>query len=135
MYDDNTRRNFLIQLCTGVAKEAISGTVMLPPREGYLKAKSILKEMFGQSHIVAASHVDRVTTGGPIKEFKSDKLLQLARDMENCEMNLRELGNQADINSRSNISAVLLQLPKNLSTEGSKHRIQGIKVENLTSPN
>jgi hypothetical protein len=93
---------------------------MLPPREGYFKAKSILKEMFGQAHIVAASHVDRVTKGGPIREFESDKLLQLARDMENCEMNLRELGYQADINSRSNISAVVLRLPKYLRSEWAK---------------
>ena len=119
VYDDNTRRNFLIQLCTEVAKET-SGTVMLPPHEGYFKAKSILKEMFGQAHIVAPSHVDRVTKGGPIKEFKSDKLLQLARDMENCEMNLQELGYQSEINSRSNISAVVLRLPKYLRSEWAK---------------
>jgi hypothetical protein len=43
---------------------------MLPPEEGYNKAKSILREMFRQTHIVAASHIDRVTKGGTIKEFK-----------------------------------------------------------------
>jgi hypothetical protein len=52
------------------AKDAVSGTVMLPPEEGYNKAKSILREMFRQTHIVAASHIDRVTKGGTIKEFK-----------------------------------------------------------------
>ncbi|CAB4037458.1 Hypothetical predicted protein, partial [Paramuricea clavata] len=57
--DPNVRRTYLIQLCTGKAKEAISGSVMLPPEEGYKKAKSILHEMFGQAHIVAASHIDR----------------------------------------------------------------------------
>ncbi len=40
--------------------------------------------------------------------------------MENCEMNLRELGYQADINSRSNISAVVLRLPKYLRSEWAK---------------
>ena len=108
--DPNARRSFLIQLCTGEAKDAVSGTVMLPP-EGYNKAKSILRKMFGQTHIVAASHIGRVTKGGTIKEFESEKLLQLARDMENCEMNLCKLGYQADINSRGNMSAVVLRLP------------------------
>jgi hypothetical protein len=70
--DPNARRSFLIQLCTGEAKDAVSGTVMLPPEEGYNKAKSILQEMFGQTHIVAASHIDRVTKGGTIKEFESE---------------------------------------------------------------
>lgn len=116
----NARRNFLIQLCTGKAKDAISGTVMLPPEEGYAKARSILREMFGQTHIIAASHIDRVTKGGPIKGFESEKLLQLARDMENCQMNLSSLGFHADINSRGNLSAVVLRLPSYLRSEWAK---------------
>ena len=116
----NARRSFLIQLCIGKAKEAISGTVMLPPEEGYNKAKSILHEMFGQTHIIAASHVEKVTKGGIIKENEGEKLMQLARDMENGGMNLKSLGYQADINSRSNISAVVLHLPKYLHSEWAK---------------
>ena len=88
----NARHNYLIQLCTGKTKEAISET-----EEGYAKAKSILKEMFGQTHIIVASHIDRVTKGGAIGEFESQKLLQLARDMVNCQMNLSKLGFHADI--------------------------------------
>ena len=118
--DPNVRRNYLIQLCTGKAKKAISGSVMLPPEEGYRKAKSILHEMFGQSHIVAASHIDRVTKGPIIRENENEKLMQLARDMENCGMNLNKLGYQSDINSRHNISAIVLRLPKYLRSEGAK---------------
>ena len=73
----NARRNFLIQLCSGKAKEAISETVMLPAEEGFTKAKSILHEMFGQTHIVAASHIDKITGGGSIKEYENEKLMQL----------------------------------------------------------
>ena len=116
----NARRNFLIQLCSGKAKEAISGTVMLPAEEGYIKAKSILHEMFGQTHIVAASHIDKITGGGPIKENENERLMQLARDMENCEMNLNKLDYQADINSRSNMSAVVMRLPRYLRSEWAK---------------
>lgn len=57
----NARRNFLIQLCTGKAKDAISGTVMLPS-VGYAKAQSILREMFAH----------QVTKGGSIKEFGNE---------------------------------------------------------------
>ena len=116
----NARRNLLIQLCTGKAKDAISGTVMLPPEEGYGKAQSILREMFGQTHIIAASHIDRVTKGGAIREFESEKLLQLARDMENCQMNLSKLGFYADINSRGNMTSMVLRLPRHLRSEWAK---------------
>ena len=114
------RRTYLIQLCTGKAKEVISGSVMLPPEEGYKKAKSILHEMFGQAHIVAASHIDRVTKGSIIRENESEKLMQLARDMENCGMNLNKLGYQSDINSRHNISTIVLRLQKYLHSEWAK---------------
>ena len=89
--DPKVRRTYLIQLCMGKAKEAIIGSVMLPPEEGYKKAKSILHEMFGQVHIVAASHIDRVTKGSIIRENESEKLMQLDRDMENCGMNLNKI--------------------------------------------
>ena len=118
--DPNVRQNFLIQLCTGKAKDAISGTVMLTPEEGYKKAKSILHKMLGQTHVVAASHIDRVTNGCLIKENESEKLLQLARDMENKAMNLNKLRYQSDINSRYNISAVVLRLPRYLRSECAK---------------
>ncbi|XP_028412570.1 uncharacterized protein LOC114535462 [Dendronephthya gigantea] len=76
--------------------------------------------MFGQNHIVAASHIDRVTKGGVIKEFETEKLLQLARDMENCQMNLSKLGYHADINLRGNMTAVVLRLPRYLRSEWAK---------------
>ena len=68
--DSNVRCNFLIQLCTEKAKDAINGTVMLAPDEGYKKAKFILHEMFGQTHVVAALHIDCVMKGCAIKETK-----------------------------------------------------------------
>ena len=76
--------------------------------------------MFGQSHIVAASHIDRVTKSPIIRKNENEKLMQLARDMENCGMNLNKLGYQSDINSRHNISAIVLRLPKYLRSEWAK---------------
>lgn len=70
--------------------------------------------------MVAASHIDRVTKGCVIKENEGEKLLQLARDMENCAMNLNKLGYQSDIKSRYNISAVVLGLPRYLRSEWAK---------------
>ena len=93
---------------------------MLPPEEGYQKAKSILHEMFGQSHIVAASHIDQVTKGPIIQENENEKLMQLVRDLENCGMNLNKLVYQSDVNSRHNISAIVLCHPKYLRSEWAK---------------
>ena len=45
------RLAYLIQFCTGVAKEAISNCVMLSEDKKYLKAREILPNSFGQNHI------------------------------------------------------------------------------------
>ena len=46
--------------------------------------------------------------------------MQLARDVENCGMNLSKLGYQADINSRHSVGAIVLRLPKYLRSEWAK---------------
>ena len=76
--------------------------------------------MFGQSHIVAASHIDQVTKGPIIQENENEKLMQLVRDLENCGMNLNKLVYQSDVNSTHNISAIVLCHPKYLRSEWAK---------------
>lgn len=63
---------------------------MQPSNDGFEKGKSILQEMFGQTYIVASSHVDKVGKGEIINE--NGKLMQLARDLANCGINLNKLG-------------------------------------------
>jgi hypothetical protein len=55
--DSNVRRNYLIELCTGKAKEAIGGTVMLPADEGYAKASCM--KCLGK-HILLLPHIKTV---------------------------------------------------------------------------
>ena len=86
------RLAYLIQFCTGTAKEAISNCVMLPEDEGYSKAREILHNSFGQNHIIIYAYINKVTKGGVIRDGEFDKLQQLARDMENCKINLTQLG-------------------------------------------
>ena len=54
---------------------------MLPEQEEYAKARKILRNSFGQSHIITCVYINKVTKGGVIRDGESDKLLQLAMDM------------------------------------------------------
>jgi hypothetical protein len=77
-----------------------------------------------------------VIKGSIIKENESEKLMQLARDMENCGMNLRKLGYQSDISSRHNISAIVLRLPKkriSLEIKGVNQILQHSQVSSKQS--
>jgi hypothetical protein len=50
--DPCQRLSFLLNYTKGRAKRAIEGCVMLPPLEGYMRARTILKDLFGRSYAV-----------------------------------------------------------------------------------
>ena len=58
--EPRTRLAYLIQLCSGIAKDAISNCVMLPDEEGFSRAKEILHNSFGQSHIITHANIDKL---------------------------------------------------------------------------
>ena len=111
---------YLIQLCSGIAKDAISNCVMLPDEEGFSRAKEILHNSFGQSHIITHAYIDKVTKGGLIRDGDSEELLQLARDMENCKINLTQLGCESEINAQSNLERIVARLPRYIQAEWTK---------------
>ena len=65
--DPRLRLSYLIQYCTGEAKRSIDDCVVLPPEDGYQRAKKILLTRYGKPHLVARSHIERIVNGPPIK--------------------------------------------------------------------
>ncbi|XP_077997089.1 uncharacterized protein LOC144450360 [Glandiceps talaboti] len=118
--DDNARLAYLIQYCTGPAKEAIRNCVILPPNKGYKEAKSILHKNFGQKHIIVRATIDKVVHGSQIKASESEKLLQLARDMNNCHLSSEQMNYRADINSMDTLEKIVKRLPPYLQADWAK---------------
>ena len=58
---DNSRRlQFLIQHCTGKARDTIESCSNLSASEGYRVAKETLRENFGKPHIIAGAHIKKL---------------------------------------------------------------------------
>ena len=114
---DADRLNYLIQYCKGKARQAIEHCIIMPPNEGYQRAKEILRRSFGRNHIVTQAFLDKVITGPPIKAHEADKLSQLARDMETCLMGSTQLGNEAHINSIDTLGKIVGRLPIHLRSK------------------
>ena len=70
--------------------------------------------------------------GGSIKDGKSGKLLELARDMENCQINLTQLGCESEINAQSNLEKIVTRLPRYLQADWAKEAY--ILLENNKTP-
>ncbi|KAK3718239.1 hypothetical protein QZH41_002053 [Actinostola sp. cb2023] len=64
---DSDHLSYLIQFCKGKAKEAIENCIIMPPEEGYKRAKAILRKNFGRTHIVSKAFLDKVVKGPPIR--------------------------------------------------------------------
>ena len=109
--DCRLKLSYLIQYCEGEAKRSIEDCVVLPPENGYARARSILQARYGKPHLVARSHVDKLVNGPGIKPNNVQDLMNLSLDMEKCEITLSQLGFVSDINNTENLRKIVKRLP------------------------
>ena len=115
--NDADRLNYLIQYCKGTARQAIEHCIIMPPEEEYRRAKEILRENFGRNHVVTQAFLDKVVSRPPIKVNETEKLSQLARDMETCLLGFTQLGDGTNINSMDTLGKVVSRLPIHLRSK------------------
>ena len=111
--DSRMKLSYLIQLCSGKARECIEDCVVLEPNEGYKRAFGILKSRFGKPHIIANAYISELTSGPPIPGFDCTGLQLLADKMKRCEMTLTQMGYKADIRRQfiyCDVAAILVLL-------------------------
>ena len=75
---------YLLYYCRGRAKSAIQDCVVLPPEDAYPCARQILRDLFGETHVVARARIDQLLKGlKPVSE-DGEALSLLAIEMQNC---------------------------------------------------
>ena len=84
---------------------------MLDPQKSYLHAKSILKDNFGRKNQIARAFIDKLYSDTKIDINNEIGLVNLARDLEECELTFRELKLHSDINNFEAIGKVIKRLP------------------------
>ena len=110
--DDFSRRlQLLIQFCTGRARRVIESCILLESEEGYLKAKKLLAERFGDVFRVSNSWTEKVSDGPIIKPGDREALQELADDLESCAITLKATGRLAQINNKDRLVKILGRCP------------------------
>ncbi|XP_048586408.1 uncharacterized protein LOC116604491 [Nematostella vectensis] len=110
---DNSRKlQYLIQHCTGKARDAIESCVNLPTSEGYNTAKNTLKENFGLPHIIAKAHLKRLQDLPPLRNGGGPALLEFSRHLEVAHRTLSGMG--SDYVSELNYTSTLRELNNKL---------------------
>ena len=116
--DAESRLTYLIQLCTGKAREAIKNCAIIsPPERGYEKAQEILYQRFGRKHVIARAHIAKIVDGPQLKATDVVGLSDLSVEMQNCALTLIQMGYEADINSSDNLVKIMRRLPVHLQSK------------------
>lgn len=71
---------------------------MFEPKEGYFKELQLLKEVFGEKHIVAHAFVNKMLNNSAVKETDPDNLRRLSREMHICGLTFKQMNCVSDLN-------------------------------------
>jgi Pao retrotransposon peptidase/Family of unknown function (DUF5641)/Protein of unknown function (DUF1759)/Integrase zinc binding domain len=112
--NDGERLIYLMHYCKSKARDAIKGCVMLDTDKGYIRAREILQERFGQPHNIARSLIDSVLEDTKYPINNHELLEELATKMQNCEIALTQMDYCADMNSLATLERIVRRLPLNL---------------------
>ena len=108
--DNAARLSRLLYYCEGKARNIIEPCAMMSPEEGYLKAKKLLRDRFGDPFIVTECWVEKVTKEGTV--VQKDGLQDFADELRSCYECLKAAGCTAEIDSQR----VLLKIAERLPT-------------------
>ena len=101
----------LFEYCEDKAKSVIKPCALMSPREGYARARQLLKDRFGNEYVVAEAWVDKVISGDLIKANCGNSIQQLADDVRGCYETLKAMGRLEDVDSRVRMVKIVERLP------------------------
>ncbi|XP_033106056.1 uncharacterized protein LOC117108203 [Anneissia japonica] len=97
-----------------------NGVAAATNKKGYAEAKRILKEEFGQAHVIAKAHLSMVLNRPQVRPNDGKGLWNLARDMRRCQTVLSQMCYSADMNSSESLLRIQQLLPIHLQTKWAK---------------
>ena len=114
---EKTRLMYLVQYCEGEPKRAIDMCTMMSGERGYRKAREILLNRYGRSHIVAKSCLEKVLNGAEIKSNDPKSLSDFSLELQRTEIALDELKYGSDLDCFENLRKLVRRLPFHLRSK------------------
>ena len=116
--DCQTKLVRLFQFTTGDAKNAIRACVSTGGSKGYADARAILKNRFGNDHLVCATLLKGLRDGCQVKT--PTDLLKLSDDLGNVHMTLKSANQLHEVDTQGTVSDVINRLPTYCREEWTK---------------
>ena len=125
--DASLKLTYLLQHCTGRAKDLIDDCAMLDPIEGFETAMNRLHESYGQGHVIARSYIESVTKGPVIKLNDVGALEQLRNNMVKCQSVLSRLEFTSDLDSTGTLESIIQRLPDSFQLKRARRAAKILK--------
>jgi hypothetical protein len=122
-----------VQYCTGKARQVIQCCCAMEPNEGYIRAKRLLKERFGNEYLITESWVRKVTAGNSFKAADCERLFEHSAELNNCVVTLKAMGKLNEINSQTNLLKITERLPVYLQNRWRKEA-RDIRLRRQAAP-
>ena len=108
---NSTRLHFLVQYTAGDVHELMRSCFAMAPDEGYVQARALLQNRYGQPYRVASAFVDKLTKGPAIKSEDSNALHKFYILLTSCSNTLQNIGYMSKVENPDNLRAVIARLP------------------------
>ena len=129
--DENMKLTRLLQYCSGSARDALEGCMLIGGKTGYDKARKILEERFGDPDMITERIVINLRRGKPVKS--APELLRLSDELSNASMILTDLNMTHEVAPQSVIVDILERTPFYVQQKWQK-RALGIKKASGSYP-
>ena len=114
LHDFADKLPLLVLSCVGEAQKYIEGLMCTNAELGYLEARKILNQIYGQArHVVINAHMQGLTDCPLIRASDFKALAQLARDMRNCLVTCIGIDGSG-LDTQHTVGSIFQRLPKGL---------------------
>ncbi|XP_041457552.1 uncharacterized protein LOC121409709 [Lytechinus variegatus] len=118
--DNNTKLLKLYHLCSGAAKDIIHCCLMMHPDDGYLHARTLLTDRFGNAFKICDAWIKKITEG-PVIQNDPKQLRDFADQLKTCGETLMAIGMLRELSCRSELVKIIERLPFHLKSRWVRH--------------
>ena len=110
----SSRLFYLVSYTSGEGQQLMRSCLTMNPEAGYVEAKRLLKEKYGQNYNIATAYVNRITTAPPIKSEDNVALRSFLVLLVGCKNTLKEIGYRSKIENPDTLLKIIEKLPFSL---------------------
>ena len=119
----SAKLNRLFELCQGKALRLIKPCALMAPDQGYIRARELLNERFGDDFEITEAYVKKIVAGPPIKGNNITALQEFRDDVRSCTETLRAMGKLDEVDTRSRLVRLVERLPYFLQNRRRKEAV------------